>query len=132
MLMQSHGGSAQQPLDPRFRGILIALGRFLRPVWNDKIFAGNGKSVSHGEWKHLVSVLHIVSRFLSDYEDRLQGESRWFGRTREHQGETRMKRLELEGVGEDNKSVEGEKKRGRGEEAVPDDVLCALQGAITT
>lgn len=66
-------GSSHQSLDPRFRGILIALSRFLRPFWNDKVFAGSGKTISHLEWKYIVSQLHFVSRFLTEFEDRLPG-----------------------------------------------------------
>ena len=65
--------ASMQPLDPRFRGILIALSRFLRPFWNEKVFAGSGKAMRHGEWKYVVSQLHFVNRFLTEFEDRLPG-----------------------------------------------------------
>ncbi len=38
-----------------------------------QIFAPASRAITQEEWRQLVSQLHLVSRFLAEYEDRMAG-----------------------------------------------------------
>ncbi|EKX38314.1 Nup155, nuclear pore complex component [Guillardia theta CCMP2712] len=57
--------------EPRMRGLLIALSRFLRPVWWYKLFDASSSLLSHSEWERLVWQLQLLAKFLTDNEDKL-------------------------------------------------------------
>lgn len=83
--IESNGQKANRCKSPALPGILIALARFLRPVWEVSLFEANSPTQPiAAEWERLASEVQLIFTFVTEHEQNLGSDPADVGHSRSH------------------------------------------------